>query len=333
MNEIKCIFCNISSSNVLIEENGFTGKQCPDCGLIYVSPRPSLSEIIDLYGHDNAHVIAENHLSSESEFSSRLNARHHLRILRSFITSGNLLEIGAGGGYFLDEARKIGFTPHAIELNPIQAHHIRNNLNIPCEESALNASLFKGKKFDVIYHCDVISHFFDPISEFKAIFEKINEEGFLIFETGNLPEVDQRHFQYFKRFQYPDHLFFFSAKNINKLLETTGFKLIKIHRYSILPQLALGKMINEVINSVKSIVPRDSKSSKGIHHGHDLPNSSGKSHSSTNIKDMIKAKVRHLLVYLTYILRYKLGSITPKTDRPQTLIVIAQKSAKSMKVT
>ena len=56
MNEIKCIFCDTKSDRVAIRENGYQGKQCPDCGLIYISPRPSLQEVIDLYGHDEAHI-------------------------------------------------------------------------------------------------------------------------------------------------------------------------------------------------------------------------------------------------------------------------------------
>ena len=130
MNPIDCIFCGIESDDVLIKENGYEGKQCPQCGLIYISPRPSFDEIVDLYGHDDAHVSAASHISAE--FSKRLYARHHLRLIRSFVKDGELLEIGAGAGYFLDEARKLGFIPSGLEFNPTQDNHISYDLNIPC---------------------------------------------------------------------------------------------------------------------------------------------------------------------------------------------------------
>jgi hypothetical protein len=56
MNESRCIFCEIESHQILIEENGYKGKKCPQCGLIYISPRPSLDEIVDLYGHNDAQI-------------------------------------------------------------------------------------------------------------------------------------------------------------------------------------------------------------------------------------------------------------------------------------
>src|SRR5580698_8371898 len=107
MNEIPCIFCSIESRRVVIEENGYQGKQCPRCGLIYISPRPSLDDLVALYEQDSAHISAEDHVGAA--FEKQLYARHHLKVIRSVAKSGDLLEIGAGAGYFLDEARKSGF--------------------------------------------------------------------------------------------------------------------------------------------------------------------------------------------------------------------------------
>jgi hypothetical protein len=51
---IKCIFCDIESNNAIIEENGYQGKKCPHCGLIYISPRPPCEEICNIYFYDNS---------------------------------------------------------------------------------------------------------------------------------------------------------------------------------------------------------------------------------------------------------------------------------------
>jgi len=69
-----------------------------------------------------------------------------------------MLEIAEGGGYFLDEAREEGFEVYGIELNSIQADFIKTKLGIPCEKPLLDIPFFDGKRFDIIYHCDVISH-------------------------------------------------------------------------------------------------------------------------------------------------------------------------------
>lgn len=321
MNDINCIFCNIDSKHIVIEENGYKGKKCPKCGLIYISPRPSFGEVVDLYGHNDAYVSAESHLSAD--FIKRLFARHNLRLIRSFIQNGELLEIGAGAGYFLDEARKVGFNPHGLEFNPIQSKYMRNSLNIPCEESPLNTSIFQGKKFDVVYLCDVVSHFFDPVSDFKTINELMKDDAFLIFETGNLGEVTQGYFKYFQRFQYPDHLFFFNTDNLIELLKKSGFDFIKIHRYSILPQLKVEKALSVIRKNHVSVSkvkqnPLPKKDDADIEFSaRSMP---------LDTESFVKKGIKNTYRYFSYVLRYKIGRVAPKTNRPQTVIVIARKS-------
>jgi len=308
MNEIKCIFCGIGSDNVVINENGYTGRKCSRCGLIYISPRPSFDNIVDLYALDNAHLSAQSHISSN--FLKRLYARHNLNIIQSFVKSGSLLELGAGAGYFLDEARKIGFIPQGVEFNSILANYIRNTLKIPCEESLLNTPVFKGKQFDVVYHCDVVSHLYDPISDFKKINEMMKDNAFLIFETGNFGEIDQVYFKHIERFQYPEHLFLFSTDNLIDLLNKTGFKFMKMYKYSILPQLLATKALAGAKNLIKKCILESKENEERVE----------------TYKTTVKEGIRNINYYCNYLLRYKVGSIIPKAHRPQTVIVVAKKS-------
>jgi len=244
MENVKCIFCNSESNEILIRENGYVGRKCPTCNLIYTCPRPAPSDIIDLYGHDNANISAKSHI--KNSFTKTLYAKHNLKIISNYINRGKILEIGAGAGYFLNEAREQGFDVYGIEFNETQANFIKEELNIPCEQSPLDDNTFDNEKFDLIYHCDVISHFYDPIAEFEKAKLKLKKNGFVVFETGNLGDVDYEYFKYYTKFQYPDHLFFFSDENIKTLLEQTGFELIRIYRFSILPQLIIYKILNYI---------------------------------------------------------------------------------------
>ena len=319
MDEINCIFCGIESSNVVIEENGFKGRKCPKCGLIYISPRPSRDEVHDLYGHDDAQIPAAVHIGGD--FGKRLDARHHLKLIRRFIGSGSLLEVGAGAGYFLDEARNLGFVPFAIEFNPIQANHIRERLKIPCAESPLDPSLFDGRTFDVIYHCDVVSHFFDPIGDFRSMYALLNDDGLLVFETGNFGDMSQRYFHHIRRFQYPDHLFFFSSENLRTLLDQTGFHVECIYRYSILPQ----KRFINAVAFLKNLISRPSRSS-----ALDVPpvtahRAEGAGPSSSARGAGALKWLRNAYIYLGYLLRYVVGRFVVRPDEPQTVLVIARK--------
>jgi len=301
-----CIFCHLESNEIVIEENGYYGKKCPNCNLIYTTPRPKLDEIIDFYGHDHSNISAQEHI--EDKFVKQLYAKHNLNHMRHYVKGGTMLEIGAGAGYFLKIAKEYGYEVYGIELNEKQAIFIQNGLNVQCESTPLSDKSFGNKKFDIIYHCDVISHFYDPIAEFVKTKSKLNNNGYIIFETGNLSDVEKKYYKYLKHFQYPDHLFFFGDKNIKILLEQTGFELIKIYRYSILPQLYLLKLIRRFATFFNT----------------NRTDVSPNLQSVNSQKGRFDKFIKNLYSYFFYLIRYKLGRIVPKHGRPQTIIVIAR---------
>lgn len=310
MEDIKCIFCNISSSQIVIEEDGYIGRKCPKCGLIFISPRPTFTEIVNLYSNDQAST--EKHISAS--FIKRIHARHNLRIIKKFTKSGSMLEIGAGVGYFLDEAREKGFDVYGTEFNKSKADFIRNNLEIPCEESPLNISLFNKKKFDIIYHCNVISHFYNPISEFQKINAKLKKNGIVVFETGNGGDIKKEYYKFITKFSYPEHLFLFSENNLKQLLLQTGFEFIKIYTYSTLPWLVISKILQKVIDFIKL----KEKNNINKHNITRVP-------SSDINKFGFKQLIVNIYNYFFYIIKYKIGYVVPKKGRPQTIIIIARK--------
>lgn len=303
MEEISCIFCNVSTALPVIKESGFQGKKCNECSLIYISPRPSIDEVLDLYGHSDAHISPYSHIT-ESYFKY-LHSRHTLSIIKKYKKSGKILEVGAGGGFFLAQARKEGFDPFALELNPIQADFITHSHAIPCEKKQLSSTSFGTTTFDIIYHNDVISHFHDPQEAFATIYAKLNEGGILIFETGNLGDVDRSYYRLFDSFQYPDHLFFFTEKNLRQLLKQNHFKFKAIYRYSIVAHLKILKLI-------ASLTKKPAMPAK------ELPTTKKR---ISFINKLLK-KMYHACLYT---IRYRLGTILPKKNRPQTMIIVAQK--------
>ena len=305
MEHITCIFCAHDNASIMIEEDGYQGKKCHECSLIYISPRPMVNEVIDIYGHNNAHISAQSHI--EGNYLKRLYARHNLGILKKFIKKGTLLEIGAGAGYFLDEARKAGFEPCGIELNPDQAHFMQQTLHIPCEQKPLSLSSFSGKTFDVIYHSDVISHFHDPVHEFHTMHGLLQNNGYLLFETGNIGDVDPRYYSLFPRFQYPDHLFFFTQKTLQVLLERTGFELVAYHAYSIVPQLYVMRWLKSIMSSTNK------------------PASPSARNAAKTKKSLLMSFIKIIYYYALYVLRYRIGYFFPKVNRPQTIIIVAKK--------
>lgn len=325
MEDVTCIFCGTGNHPVLIEQEGYYGRKCPQCGLIYLSPRPTIKEIVDLYGHDHAHAGARSHISAE--FEKRLFARHHLNLIKKFSRGrGKILEIGAGAGFFLDEARNAGFEPFALELNPIYTGYLQDVLKIAVENKPLSAASFPDEEFDVIYHCDVISHFYDPLSEFNEMNRKLKKGGLIVFETGNLADVDERFYPFYPSFQFPDHLYFFGRENIKELMRRTGFEIVEEYRYSILPQIRFRRLLMRIAALLKK------GENRAPEVGVQKPVQSGeKIQSQLDQPVVIDGPMRLPRLVtdgmgsLNYFLRYQLGSLLAKSNRPQTVIVIARK--------
>ncbi|MGA3297075.1 MAG: class I SAM-dependent methyltransferase [Candidatus Bathyarchaeia archaeon] len=309
MENIQCIFCKKSTDIVAIEEDGYKGKKCPECGLIYVSPRPTRSEIHALYRSSSSKTYFAKCQDVFGTLSTRLVARHHVRIIKTFLQKGSILELGSGTGEFLGEARREGFDVSGIELNPRLSRFINEELSIPCENRPLNSSSFDSKKFDMVYLCDVLSHYHDPLSEFRQINAKLRDGGFVVFETGNGGDIDPRYFRWFMSFQYPDHLFSFSVNNLLDLLSRTGFQPLRVYSFCILPELILWRALNYLMRS------RAIRRAKG-----------GGNALSARVVPQNALKRIGTLGCVRYLVRYKLGSLLHGMSKmPQTVIVVGRK--------
>ena len=310
MEEVSCILCGTRSSDVAIVENGFTGVKCHNCNLIYISPRPNPTDITRLYTDEHAVLYADAQFQFDK--FNKTEAARTLANIRNLKKGGALLELGPGGGFFLSEARKCGYDPYGIELNPIEARWINEGLQIPCETTVLNAQSFGGRRFDVIYHKDVLSHLANPLDAFQQMHRALKSDGLLVFETGNIADVDKKYMKYFSQFSYPDHLFFFGERSLNILLEKAGFTARHIDREPIMLQLMLQKALWWLKDFLKEPkVVQQMALNKGLTRG--------------NKALSTKRQLRNLYRYVQHYL-VRCGAFLPKQGRPLKLVTFAQKT-------
>ena len=318
METIPCLFCHRQRHTVVIREHGYSGVKCFACGLIYLSPRPTASEIWHLYNPAEAATLAPplTNYRRFTGFVKSLPARYTTAIIKTYLPAGRLLEIGPGDGHFLATFQKAGFTVSGLEVNRRRAEFIRTGLKIPCLSEPLSHPVWNRKSFDLIYHRDVLSHFSDPLKEFHLMHQRLDAGGFLGFETGNLADVEEKYYAAFPTFDYPEHLFFFGRQSLARLLGLTGFEVAAIYNYSILPTLYLEKYIAR-----RRLKKRQGRTPS-------LPAAPPASPVTARpgLKNYLKKSILTLYDLLSeYFLKYRLGRLLPKSGRPQTLIVVARK--------
>ena len=300
-----CILCGRIPDCAAISEGGYKSFRCRTCGIIFIAPRPSAKQVADLYSNDAAHLSAATQILPSH--ASALHARLMLRILGRFRRIGRLAEVGAGGGQFLGRAASLGYQVVGVETNPILRNHIRS-LGIPCD------GVLRGS-FDIVYARDVLSHFRDPVLEMRRIHAALVQDGLLVLESGNIGDVDETYLDRFPTFQYPDHLFFFGEASLRELLRRTGFRVLEVRRYNILPSLWLRRTESRLRHRLKALlVDTPSQAPKPPVDGY-----AGPGHRTRRlVKDDVVEVLSHAFTY-------GVGRVLPRSRRPQTLIIVAQR--------
>ncbi|MDA8324629.1 MAG: class I SAM-dependent methyltransferase [Nitrospiraceae bacterium] len=153
---------------------------------------------------------------------------------------GRILEIGAGCGNTLIEAKKrgIGRIIVGIDLVPVensnQSHHEMDRFIIgDIEEMELD---FEDGYFDVIICGDVLEHLVDPWRTVGRLARYLEKGGHFIASIPNLREINTLASIIFKgEFRYAEsgimdkaHLRFFCRRNIMEMFEQNGLKVISL---------------------------------------------------------------------------------------------------------
>jgi SAM-dependent methyltransferase len=118
----------------------------------------------------------------------------------------NILEIGCSWGYFLELVRKAGANPFGVEINPLRAQYVNNELHIPCDAD-LEACEARGVRFAKIFMFYVLEYLPQPVAYLQRLVDMLAEGGELVIVTPNLDDAlkDLWRNEAFGRFFYDEH--------------------------------------------------------------------------------------------------------------------------------
>lgn len=232
MEYVRCDLCGADSPTFLFgRTDRFSGEKfryvrCSECGLIYLSPRPSVSDLQSYYPEGYEAYQRSDAMTS----ISRWRRRHASSILRRFIARyhqrGRLLDVGCATGRFLEEMRAHGSDVEGVEVSARAAAIAREERDLRIFNGTLDEFEAPENAFDVVTLWDVLEHLPSP----KASVDKINcllgPEGHLVFSIPNLRSFDARLFgQWWIGWDAPRHLHLFSRSVLDRLLAETGFEV------------------------------------------------------------------------------------------------------------
>lgn len=193
--------------------------------MLFTHPKPAAKEL-------DAYYASPNYISHTDSKKTQLDKIYqwvkkymlHRKlgwIEKKFPDRGRILDIGAGTGDFLLEAKKKGWKVSGVEPNE-QAGNIALEKGI---KLATTSGKFSSNKFDVITLWHVLEHVYDLRAQIIELEHLLKKGGLLIIAVPNYKSYDAQHYkEFWAAYDVPRHLYHFSQNSFKPLFEGTGFK-------------------------------------------------------------------------------------------------------------
>ncbi|MFA5047589.1 MAG: class I SAM-dependent methyltransferase [Patescibacteria group bacterium] len=260
--EFEAVACNVcgSSSGDFIFYNhdrlhGFPGKFkincCPDCGLLYISPRPKNIgkyyieeyEPYNLNSQDFYQKFENGLMKAYYNNQKGILAWFKIKIYQALYSpipieykGRKLLDVGCGNGLFLYNLKRFGsFDVYGVDLSDFAISQAREKLSLSNVNSgSLEDQRFPDDFFDVITLNHVIEHLPDPKATLIEISRILKSKGLLIITTPNAGSWNLKVFgQHWFALETPRHLNIFSTHSLSKIVERGDIFSIKKIDYNI----------------------------------------------------------------------------------------------------
>jgi SAM-dependent methyltransferase len=221
----------------------FNVVRCRHCQLMYLNPRPAVSELSTIYPPNYfSYSLVKEDEENLSSLTYRLRKRLYAQKFRGDLqqcpgfTTGarvRVLDIGCGDGRNLNWYKEIDparVETHGVELNPrakaIAERHGHTVYLTRFEELDL-----PDGSFDLITSNHVIEHVEDPTAFSRKAWQLLKPGGVYAFETPNADCLDARWFRhkYWGGYHFPRHWVFYTRETLERLLQRTGFALHAVY--------------------------------------------------------------------------------------------------------
>lgn len=255
-----------------IDEDIFSARRIPDrchyrlvrcqkCGLIYSNPILEESKIRKLYEKSKLTYGAE------IDNLKKTYGDYLKKVIRVIPEKGNLLEIGCGNGFFLEEALRLGFRKVlGVEPSMSAVESASPKIKKLIKNDVFRKKLFKNDFFDIVCFFQTLDHIMDPNQFLNECFKVLKEEGLIFCIVHNSDSLLVRLLGEKTPIFDIEHTYLFNKKTLRKIFEKNNFKIIDekdiVNEYSLgywLSLLPLGRPIKKAFNQIISFLKIDSK--------------------------------------------------------------------------
>ena len=138
---------------------------------------------------------------------------------------GRILDVGCGDGFFLRSVKNIGWEVHGIEMSEEAVHRAKSMGVEQVTRGTFDDNSYLDHYFDVIRFWSVLEHIHDPVATLAKVNRLLKPGGLLVIQVPNYRSAAARWTgPLWSAWDVPRHLYHFSYKSLNSLLEKSGFE-------------------------------------------------------------------------------------------------------------
>jgi len=227
--------------------------RCLNCGLMQTDPRPTSATIGLYYPQDYGPYLSTKVLNSKTRTSQN---RHFIGLrkgllkplyrkiidlktacLPSSLQPGKMIELGCASGSYMQQMATRGWQVQGIESSSKAAEEARQ-LGFDVYTGTLESAPDPEYPMDLIVGWMVLEHLHDPVLCLKKLRRWAHPGTWLVLSIPNAGSLEFSLFgNRWYALQLPTHLYHFTPETLEKLLNTAGWNITKIHHQRILSNL------------------------------------------------------------------------------------------------
>lgn len=211
----------------------FVAMRCGECGLVYLNPRPEISEFETIYpANYHAFDFSEKDFGVVYKIRARLEASRVLSWCAGLPDDAKILDVGCGDGFHLSLLRKYGNKEWRLEGVDIdeRAAEMAEKTGLTVHKGTIENLNLPENSYDFAFMIQTIEHVAHPAEVLSAVYKILKPGARLVVVTDNTDSVDFRLFKnaYWGGYHFPRHWNLFNRKSLTKLAEKCGFAVADI---------------------------------------------------------------------------------------------------------
>ncbi len=226
--EVSCAVCGNTNTRTLGQDNGYWIRKCadPDCGFVYVSPRPSKEELQELYEryYPEDAIVPDKWLKEMNDIFMQV-----ADWLVEQQPTGRVLDVGCSFGHMLMEMERRGWQTAGVEPSRVAADCAKKKIKGTVVNCAFEDAQFDETSFDALISLYVLEHVNDPRAFLQKCFDLLRPGGEAVIRIPRTEPLFPLQRLLGRSLMYaPMHLNDFSPRSMERLCRDLGFRAIDV---------------------------------------------------------------------------------------------------------